>query len=238
MDRHLSRQVAAQGQVEGPRLCHGVRRPRLQLQVGALHLREEAEPRLYDEIFKKIFLPVRKSPPGGGRALRANEDMWIAQDNDPKQKSWMTWDKTDKFLKKNKIEMVTSPKLAVDGSVDNHQNTHGCYAMNQPREDAFPEYSNDINWVIEKAWRELAYRCMSRWRNGDIKGWVDHIRVIKEEWAGLEFEETKRDGRVWKGINWYVENWDEVLKEVSSRAGGTPSTCEVPAVVNRCYAPQ
>ena len=36
----------------------------------------------------------------------------------------------------------------------------------------------------------------------------------------LEFEETKRDGRVWKGINWYVENWnDKVLAEVIKQDG-------------------
>ena len=102
--------------------------------------------------------------------------------------------------------------------------TVGCQLVsrhaNQPRGDAFPEYSNDINWVIEKAWREIAYRCMARWRHGDIQTRKDYIRVIKDEWDKLEFEETTRDGRVWKGINWYVENWnDKVLAEVIERKG-------------------
>ena len=65
----------------------------------------------------------------------------------------------------------------------------------------------------------LAYRVMGRWRAGEIKSRSDHVRVIQEEWDGLEFEETKRDGRAWKGINW-VENWNEkVLEEVIKQKG-------------------
>ena len=60
----------------------------------------------------------------------------------------------------------------------------------------------------------------ARWRHGDIKTRKDYIRVIKDEWDKLEFEETKRDGRVWKGINWYVENWNnKVLAEVIKQDG-------------------
>ncbi len=43
--------------------------------------------------------------------------------------------------------------------------------------------------------------------------------MIKDEWDKLEFEETTRDGRVWKGINWYVENWNKVLAEVIKQDG-------------------
>ena len=35
----------------------------------------------------------------------------------------------------------------------------------------------------------------------------------------LQVEETKRDGRVWKGINWYVENRNKVLAEVIKQDG-------------------
>ena len=59
---------------------------------------------------------------------------------------------------------------------------------------------------------------MARWRHGDIQTRKDYIRVIKDEWDKLEFEET-RDGRVWKGINWYVENWNKVLAEVIKQDG-------------------
>jgi len=44
--------------------------------------------------------------------------------------------------------------VAEDGSPNVHQKKKGPYA-NQPREDDSP--ANDINWVIEKAWLELAY---------------------------------------------------------------------------------
>ena len=90
---------------------------------------------------------------------------------------------------------------------------------NQLQKPSFPAYSPDINRPIEKAWRELGYRCMARWRAGDIKTRKDHIRVIKEEWDGLEFEEVVRDGRTWKGINWYVDNWNKVLEEVIKQKG-------------------
>ena len=74
--------------------------------------------------------------------------------------------------------------------------------------------------MIEKAWRELGYRCMARWKKGEVKTRSDHIRVVKEEWDQLEFEEVVRDGRTWKGINWYVDNWNEkVLKEVIKQKG-------------------
>lgn len=174
---------------------------------------------LYDKIFKSTFKPMRKTPPGGGPALRADQDMLMVQDNDPKHQAWMEQPATKTFLKRNRIKMVTAPQLAEDGSTDIHQNVRGPRAQ-KPRVPSFPPYSNDINWVIEKAWRELGYRCMDRWRAGEIKTRKDHIKVVKEEWDQLEFHEVKRNGRVWKGINWYVDNWNEkVLKEVIKQKG-------------------
>ena len=69
-------------------------------------------------------MPMRKMPPSGltNHPLRADEDLWMALDNDPKHHSWLTRVATKRFLKKNRIEMVKSPQLDVDGNQDICQN--------------------------------------------------------------------------------------------------------------------
>ena len=77
----------------------------------------------------------------------------------------------------------------------------------------FPCYSPDINGPIEKVWRECARRVLARC--DEIHGRADMKRVIKEEWDGLEFEETDH----WCGINHPVDNVKECLEMVVEENG-------------------
>ena len=70
----------------------------------------------------------------------------------------------------------------------------------------FPAYSPDFNGPIEKCWRECQKRVLAR--ASEINGRADMMRVVKEEWEGLEFEKTEH----WCGINHLVENVPLALK--------------------------
>ena len=71
----------------------------------------------------------------------------------------------------------------------------------------FPCYSPDLNGPIEKCWRECQNRVMKRHK--EIHSRADMIRIIKEEWAGLEFEPSDR----WCGINHLVTNVPKAMLE-------------------------
>ena len=73
--------------------------------------------------------------------------------------------------------------------------------------------SPDINGPIEKTWRECQVRVLAR--ADEIRSRKDMIRVIKEEWAGLEFERTER----WCGINALVANFTPCLEEIVANGG-------------------
>lgn len=74
-------------------------------------------------------------------------------------------------------------------------------------------HSPDVNGPIEKTWRECQVRVLAR--AGEIRSRADMIRIIKEEWAGLEFERTER----WCGINALVANFVPCLEEIVANGG-------------------
>ena len=52
-----------------------------------------------------------------------------------------------------------------------------------------------------------------------MKNLKDWIRVIKEEWEGIGFEEQYCNGRRWPGINWWVDKWGDICREVQEEDG-------------------
>ena len=48
------------------------------------------------------------------------------------------------------------------------------------RDEMFPAYSPDINWVIEKAWREVQRRVLAR--STEISSRATMKAIIIEEW--------------------------------------------------------
>ena len=176
---------------------------------------------LYKQIFKKIYLPMRKTPPGrptpSTRApLKEGETLWMIQDNDPIHYACQREDEWQEWLDEVGISLLTHTQCGTDGSVDTHQS--GKY-KGQKRIDSFSPYSNDMNATIEKCWREIQYRTIARAMKGEIHSREDHIRVIQEEWKQLEYGEVVRDGRTWKGINWWVDKWGDIMREVQKQDG-------------------
>lgn len=73
-----------------------------------------------------------------------------------------------------------------------------------------------MNWVVEKAWREVQRRVLAR--ANEINDKVAMRKVIDEEWEGLEFEQVPEKG--WGGgVNNYVREWEKVLRAVVREKG-------------------
>jgi len=189
-----------------------------------LFLLEEKQPLtkdLYDQLFKEIFLPLRKTPPGRSSPnqwapLKPGEQLWVIQDNDPKHYAWQRMEETKDWLASVDIALLQHTQTGVDGTPDRHLT--GVY-KGQERIPSFCPYSPDLNAPIEKCWRELQYRILNRALKGEIQSRNDHIRIIKEEWVSLEYEEVVRDGRRWPGINFWVRKWGDILREVQKQSG-------------------
>ena len=108
------------------------------------------------------------------------------------------------------VSWLSHCTLCSEYRISGVQNTH-FFAINSHLTSI--TRSPDCNGAIEKTWRECQVRVLAR--AGEIGTRVDMIRVIKEEWAGLEFERTER----WCGINALVGNFVPCLKEIVENGG-------------------
>ena len=179
----------------------------------------------FEEVIKKRLVSMRKNPPGretsrGGRSrgnVRNAVDINVIQDNC----SIHNVEEIRTFCEENGINLIVSQQLdANEEYVDDFQHLK----EGNQRYDAFPPYSPDLNAVIEKCWRELAYRIYQRYIKGEINSVEEHIEVIQEEWANLEFEATDaatdaKWGRHWIGINGWVRKWKQICQEVIDENG-------------------
>ena len=142
------------------------------------------------------------SETANGRWKDRGPHLIITQDNDSKHYN----DTTRQLLANRNIYLMSSLRKKADGSHPDRAPGPGGHLKNWS--DAyFPCYSPDLNGPIEKAWRECQNRVLKRHR--EITGRADMIKVIKEEWAGLEFEPSDR----WCGINHLVSNVPKAMLE-------------------------
>ena len=144
------------------------------------------------------------------------EDLWLIQDNDPKHFAWMRQESNVDWLESQGVQLLQSQQLDEYDQPEEHQS--GIY-KGQIRIPSFSAYSHDLNATVEKVWRETQYRGLDRARAGEVKNRKDWIRVIKEEWEGIGFEEQYRNGRRWPGINWWVGKWGDICREVQEEGG-------------------
>ena len=80
----------------------------------------------------------------------------------------------------------------------------------------FPQYSPDLNGIIEKAWRFLDTRVKAR--AAEIRGEADMKRVILEEWDALAFDNSQ-ERLGWKGINYWADKFKELCEAVVEERG-------------------
>lgn len=114
----------------------------------------------------------------------------------------------------SKIKRVIAPRRKADGSPDNF---HGGTWGRTEAFDGFPMYSPDINAPIEKAWREVQTRVLNRIT--EINSREDHVRIIKEEWKGLEFHEVENPWGKWIGINAWCKKFANICQAVIDADG-------------------
>ena len=162
---------------------------------------------LYLEIVTKHFLPLRLAT-----MPWYDQKMYLAADNDIKHVSIANRAALD--ARGSKVKRLVAPRLKADGSPDNfHGGPYG-------RTVAFPGLpirSPDIQAAIEKCWRETQIRVLVR--APEISSHEDMRRVIKEEWDGLEFEETEKPWGKWMGINWWCKKQKDILQAVVDNDG-------------------
>ena len=132
----------------------------------------------------------------------------MTQDNDSKHYN----ERSRAFLLKPNIMGMFSYRKMADGTHPDRTPGPGGH-MKDWFDKRFPCYSPDFNGPIEKAWRECQRRVLKRAK--EIKSRADMIRIVKEEWAGLEFERTDR----WCGINHLVDNVVLALEEAVENGG-------------------
>ena len=86
---------------------------------------------------------------------------------------------------------------------------------NQPSLPRFPPYSPDINWAIEKVWRYMAFQINEVVDEGNLRGGRGMREAVEQLWDSVPFRRVP--GYV--GINYYVENWGDVLRAVMNEDG-------------------
>ena len=127
-----------------------------------------------------------------------------------------------------KLKEVVGKKLDTDGNQDVQKMKKGRPKYDEdgnidlgdwvPKEviDSFPAYSNDLNAIIEKCWRELDRRVLARC--GEIHTDDDMRRVMEEEWEELELDDSGKD-RGWIGINAWADKWCDMNQAVLDADG-------------------
>ena len=132
----------------------------------------------------------------------------MTQDNDSKHYN----DITRALLAEYDIKLMSSLRKKADGSHPDRVPGRGGHMVDYA-DSYFPCYSPDFNGPIEKCWRECQKRVLARAK--EILSRDDMMRIVKEEWHGLEFEKTER----WCGINHLVEKVPHALKEAIDNGG-------------------
>ena len=79
----------------------------------------------------------------------------------------------------------------------------------------FPPYSTDLNWAIKNVWRYMAFKVNDMADQGRIINSATMRETILRLWNDLPYEQEEG----FAGINYYVEHWPDVLREVITQGG-------------------